>query len=40
MILIALIAVALKLATWWNADDFRPPERWETYWLKKPAHDG
>jgi hypothetical protein len=39
MILIALIAVTLRLPVWLKAAGFRPPDWWETYWREKPARD-
>jgi hypothetical protein len=39
MVLIALIAVALRVPVWMEAIGPRGPAWWETYWREKPARD-
>jgi hypothetical protein len=39
MILIALVAVGLRVPSWLGQVRLRGPEWWETYWREKPIRD-
>jgi len=39
MVLVAVIAISLRVPVWWAEAGLRAPDWWETYWREKPARD-